>query len=545
MDVRLIDQEALGSLGGMYMHGTFLFGVDLLDASARKKRKFRKWLMKHYTAQFYELSEDIQHRMASDISDQEFVAFLAACHCELERRLQKRRAKSQQILDSMDKETAAAIETVLEWEEWTAPRNTGAAWELTVDENAAFRRCLILQNVDGEGYQEENYLVDSLMLEQDGGHYVITGRLEGADTPLRMSFSNAFVRVENFDPVGAVIVDEPWQFLSLLACQILEKLALPGNNGTDKERRLMPLLEELERLRLSGKGFPLMIEIAISHGLPKVARILENAKQGKQVRLRQRLCRCDCEPLWRDIFDMIRDSQSAYPKAVEVMCDPEQLSQDRNTITRVLNRLGYTGNYPLFEKLGRVDGLHLVSSYGRSYFVHHEKEAVFRLLCVENHLWGRLNISILAGTAFPRKTDIPQDVYSCLFDGNGRRFAHVIYDPRYYMDPETVDFKQMAQIAAKRAEFRKLTREERALSCSSIGSGWGLFFGMLLFAGGLFGVAMTIGFALIAILMALLFGAASEIPDLMTSIPWWQILVFCWIGFGGSMGIVEVLAKHK
>ena len=545
MDIRWIDQKTLGSLAGIYMHGTFLFSKNLLDASARKKRKFRKWAMKHYTAQFYEFSEDIQHCMASDVSDHDFVAFLAACHCEMATRLEERRVKEQQILDGMDAETAAAIKAVLEWEEWSPPRNTGTAWELTVDESTAFRRCLVLQNVDGEGYSEENYLVDNLMLEQDRDRYVITGQLEGADTSLRMSFSNASVRVECFNPVGAVLMADPWQLVSLIANQILEKLSLPGDHGCDKERKLAPLLEELGRLWVAEENFPLISELAVAHGLPKVAHLLENENKRQRFRLHQRLYQSDCEPLWRDIFDRIRVSQADYAKAAEVLCDPQQLLQDRNAITRALNDLGYYGTYPLFEKHGRVDGVHLASSYGQSYFVFHEKEAVFRLLCVENHLWGRSNIAILATTAFPRKKNNPQDVYSCLFDAKGKRFANEMLDTRCYFDSEVRDLRQLAQAAAKKAEFRKLTKEERAMCFAPIGSGGGLFLGMFLFAGGLFGILMTIGFALIAVLMALLFGAASEIPELMSSMPWWQILVFCWVGFGASMGIVEVLAKRK
>lgn len=546
MDLRQIGQEDLGCLAGMYMHGTFLFGQGLEEASARKQRRFRKWVMKQYTDRVYELSEAAWLYIDKDVADRDFVGFLAACHKEMQRRLEEKNAAQRQLLSELDEETAAALELLLEGDEWIAPRMLETAMELTVDENAAYRRQLILEDATGEGYQEGIYLSVPLRLEKVDGRYVLSGRVDIADVDLRISFSRVKVRVDCFDPVHSVPMEDPWRYLSQLAHVILEKLRLPGNYGNETEQSLIPLLVELEGLGESGEHFALLAQIAASHGLQKEARVLKNAKAGNQYWLMRRLCDSRCEEMWRWVFDQIRSSQDGYIKAVDALCDREQLTRERRIIQAALEKMGYTGSWPLFEKRGRVDGLHVAAANDQSYFIFREKNVVFRILCVENCHQGQPLCSFLAGTAFLRAKEEAEDIYSCMFDKKGRRLSFYVTDSRWYtLETKTEDLERTAQAAAKKAELRKLSKEERELCCATDGTGVGLFFWVLLVMGGLFGIFMTLGFMLITVLLALVFGAAGEIPGLMASMPWWQIFVFAWVAFGVSMGIVEVLAMKN
>ena len=60
--------------------------------------------------------------------------------------------------------------------------------------------------------------------------------------------------------------------------------------------------------------------------------------------------------------------------------------------------------------------------------------------------------------------------------------------------------------------------------------------------GGIFGLTMTLGLLGLAALILLCFGADTS---MVWSIPWWLVLLFCWVGYGGTMGIITMLAKRR
>ena len=73
----------------------------------------------------------------------------------------------------------------------------------------------------------------------------------------------------------------------------------------------------------------------------------------------------------------------------------------------------------------------------------------------------------------------------------------------------------------------------------------GMFCWIFLIAGGMFGIAMTLIMMLLCIIVTATFGLFSDIPEMLREIPWVLLLAIGWIGFGGAMGIVEVLVKRK
>ena len=74
---------------------------------------------------------------------------------------------------------------------------------------------------------------------------------------------------------------------------------------------------------------------------------------------------------------------------------------------------------------------------------------------------------------------------------------------------------------------------------------WLMFLLFFVFMGGLFGIFMTVGLMAISIVIALVFGQPYAIPSMITDIPWWKCLAFCWIAFGGIMGFITILSKRK
>ena len=72
-----------------------------------------------------------------------------------------------------------------------------------------------------------------------------------------------------------------------------------------------------------------------------------------------------------------------------------------------------------------------------------------------------------------------------------------------------------------------------------------MFWWVFLIGGGMFGIAMTLIMMLLCIITTAAFGLVADIPEMLKIMPWGLLLTIGWIGFGGAMGIVEVLAHRQ
>lgn len=244
---------------------------------------------------------------------------------------------------------------------------------------------------------------------------------------------------------------------------------------------------------------------------------------------------------------LIKESQSEYPSQAELCCDTKRLSETRGEIQRLMQAEGYSGTYPDFFKKGSVKRVHLAESYNMDYFVGAEKNVVFCVHCTEETFDGNLSVEFLCGTELLKKNETEGDIYSCTFDAKGRRFfTTVSYNSAVEESSEAQDsLEQKVKIAAKRAELKRLTKEERKAIYGFDMPYFRLFAAIFIFAGGLFGIFMTLGLMLMAVLFALIDGQPQTVPSMITDIPWWFCLVFSWVAFGGAMGIITVLSKRK
>jgi len=387
--------------------------------------------------------------------------------------------------------------------------------------------------------------------------------------PFSVSFSDAEVKVELTKNTPAVFPENPVTALQSTASNLLDKYALSKDFLNEKETALLSLAAELAETsyfavipeELEVKSFTLLSSLAEKHGKKKLVRILQRLAEvyskGKgSARLRDKFCKVmntsECEPLWREMFVIFADSQEEYPSLSELYYSTEELGPIRERITELLYAQGYTGSYPDFEKRGELRAFRVTASYGNVYFVGREKNVRFFIHCTEEHFNGHLMISLGCGTHILRRNEKEGDIYSCRFDGNGKRyFDSVSYEKDYIAEDGTVssdDLDLRVGIAVKKAEMRKLTREEKKeLQSLSIprSSFFYLFILIFLFMGGLFGILMCAGVAFLSIIAALAVGQVGEIGCLLTSIPWWQVFTFCAVGFGAGMGVVTLLVHFK
>ena len=99
------------------------------------------------------------------------------------------------------------------------------------------------------------------------------------------------------------------------------------------------------------------------------------------------------------------------------------------------------------------------------------------------------------------------------------------------------DLDRKLHLAAKKAELRKLTRQEKDFGelC------WPLFFVALLGFGGFAGICMTIAMALVAGLVSLLFGGTDAMWNVLSALPYGKVFWFTLEIVGGTLGTLLLL----
>lgn len=462
-----------------------------------------------------------------------------------------------------DEPLLSALEQLLDRELWPEMQRTEDGVRIIVDDTPAFRRGLILQNAAGLPQDKEGWYCHDLRMQKTEKGYCFAGQLEDPveelSEPLRMTFEAARVEVSLFDACkGLSFTDEPWSFLRIVGCAICEKAELPGDYCNPEEKALLPLLRELVSLDFSRQeqaSFPELKKLTEKYGYRKAGKLLHKLETIRSdeaafpkiaEKLKELLCEKAYEPLWRELYEKLTASQAGYPHMAEVLFDPQLLTRSREEIQSLLESKGYSGTYPDFVKTGAVSGIRLEHSYRMTYFVGMEKRARHYIHCREVFMEGYgLMIQFLCGTAFLKKKEAETDVYGCLFNAAGRRLFHTVHHNISTEPNESDDLQTTIAIAVKKAECLPLTKEEKKAYYGEMLPGWGLFLQILLIVGGLFGIVMTLVMMVVCILMTAASGMASQIPDMLKAMPWGWLLAIGWIGFGGILGLVEVLAYRK
>lgn len=409
---------------------------------------------------------------------------------------------------------------------------------------------LTLKDVSGlPEVVEDGWLLWCSDIRADGDGYVLVGDVEGPELEdcmdVKLRFSGVDVELVS---VRADVVDSherPWWALSALANGIVRKSEVAPQLLNERERALLPLLREVAML-VGWRGAPGQLEFPLLRArmepelLPLLERLEQSGPEWKRLwkasdKLQRRLNRSRYAHIWRGIYDEIAASQAEYPLK---SCVSAQL---RRRIEEKLRSMGYSGSYPDFIKRGEVRGLHVVESHGQTYFICNEKKAVFHIHCRE-YLGseGGVMIDHVCGTELLREDEIQGDILSCMFDARGRR---LIGSVSYVQDMDDSQLERKLVIAAKKAELRRLNKEERRSE--------GMIHGLMLFAvvyllgcGLLAGVVISFFVVVSALVTALLFGWG-EIRAMLREVPWMELFFFAWALFGGSFAISSIWDRKK
>ena len=548
-DLSQLRWSELGSLAVMFRHMEALFGQNLADRHERKQKKAVKYLRKCYAEAITKLPADIGNYLRTETNYRELFLFLGACNQEMSRRVEEKRTSETLIFDALDEETRWIFRLVMDSDvQCTIVHLPSGGIALQIPDWPAFQRSLVLENaVLLPDYADAECIEWISGIGTEGSQYIL---YEQDQEVLRFTVAHAKVECYNCTK-GIYYWDNPWIYLDWLIVMLIQKADMPGDHCNEREKELLPLLREFNRLGFL-KEYPLLTKLTEECGCngKRFQKFLQKCGKMNHLRRNQYLCHQEFEPLWRVLFEKIRLSQEGYPVFVEQHCDASVLEKTRQALEKFFHKQGFTGQYPDFEKTDDIRGLHLVENFKQTYFCGLEKGAKMYIHCEEALTEdNQLTIHFLCGTALKQKNTTAQDAYCCCFHGNGKRLFWWVKELALLDDHQT-RFSQartlrLAAIAVKRVHLEKLTKEEKQLIALPSGSWVTLFLLWVLLGGGFFASFMVLGFALIVTLMIGLLDSWRNVWPALCAAPWHYVLIFCWLGFGVSMGIISVLAKRK
>ena len=393
-----------------------------------------------------------------------------------------------------------------------------------------------LMEASGMPEEKEIGFFDPYELKEDDNFHILTGQVSDLDyeneEDVQLRFSDAEtafgnLRLEPVDRYG-----RPWQCLADCGRELLHKAEMAGELLNDRERTILPMLRELGIVTGYGSdedisGFDHLRARFAPELHPYLDQMERSAKNWKKYRnsadkLLNRLNRVEYLPLWKMIRDEIAATQTDYPLSAQV--SPEVVLR----IEEGLHSRGYSGSYPEFVRTGTIERSRLLKSHGTRRWVRKGTPALFHIRVVELNM-GQLQF--LCGTELLPDGEQSLGFDSCGFDAKGRRFL------RDVTWTEGDDLDRKLYLAAKKAELRKLNRQEKDFGELL----WPLFLVALLGFGGFAAVCITIGMALVAGLVSLLFGGADALWNVLTILPYGKVFWFTLATVGGTLGALILL----
>ena len=560
MDISKLDINHIELFGLAYSVAREVFDVEPIKATEKIQRKIRKWVNKTYV-DGDDLPKKVLNFIDDSKSDSEFIKFLAECSKHIEEHGTWKKQLFEKVAIDFSEDVKKAFIHLFETMQYCEiVEKQEDKIIFTLDETYSYKRKLIL-HTSKENFIDNFDLIgfsDAQIVKEENGYKLICVA-ENYETetsvPIGIFFDQATTEIDVYRADHRDFDDNPWESLAFMASDILEKDYLGAKFFNQKEQNIIPLLKELRALSawapLCNEETPnfeilkqYMTKYNTSDLIPLVDKFAATDKEKPMhplvlSRLTNKLNEATCESLWRELYELVADTQEGYADKI-LSYNQTKLNKIRLQIEKKFHTLGYEGRYPTFSKKGAIKGIRLEESYNQSYFVGAEKNVEHIIECREFFNCDVLNIQFICGTALLKKGESITDIYSCCFNKKGRRLFK-----KFCWDAEDTDvLEQFITIATKKAECTKLNKKEKEL----LGNGtvsWQYFVSMFIFAGGLFAVLMTTATFLILCLVTAILDGFSGILDMIKQMPWWLFFAISFVGFGGAMAIVDTKAKTK
>ncbi len=572
MDISRIDENYIELFDNWYCLAAGLIEVEPSKASPKQIKKMRAYIQK-LIADEDEYPQKIKALISKDRTDAEILDLLISAHKYIERNGTIRDHSLEKHSADMPQDVREAFKYMIDNGVYCCDtRKEGDDILIDLENAKSYRRTLILKNASG--VPSENFdtitFENTLPLSKTDDGYKLIGVaesfLENMQFPFATYFNDAEVKITVLNAAAEEYWQSPWEELEAIASSIRLKHDLSPDLLCEKEKAILPLINELSMLSryyydinlIDSIYFESLRALAQKHGCTKVLNILDKLSQNPDdskkrinyiLKLNTILNDKKYERMWREVRDLLADSQSDYPTETETFVDKDELLMTRKRIEELMAAHGYSGTYPDFVKRAPMKSLHLAESYDMQYFVGFEKNVEYFIHCVEACFNRHLEITLICGTALLKHGERPTDAHTCRFNSQGHTFAHTIrYESGYVGEDgksESDDLELAVSAAVKKAELKRLTKNEKQRLNIYAASPISIFLFVFVLAGGMFAGFMTLAMLLICILVTAVYGLASEIPEMLSAMPWLLILLIGWIGFGVAMGIVTVISKRK
>lgn len=554
LDVTQLGESDLDTLTAIRNISEISFRIPRDRSSAGKRRKARKLLEKKCRNQFSALPTKIAEHLNS-LTDEEFFDFLKTCFNERLRRYRTERESGFEKLARFGEKVRLAAIEVTENDTPSLEYRDGTV-TIMVNEGAFYIR-LKLHGVTEftEDFNIENLYLAKFDYDEETGKYLFVS--DDIDGTIRFAFTEAEAEFLPYDALGVrAISSSPWRTLSVACGRILRKVELAPELLCEREKELLPLIREISTLIFAEEDikFDNLRAIAKKHGFKKIEKALSKIERKKNFKrkfdgtriLRKKLKHISNIKMWRELYDIIAESQKDYPKATDIVLDVDEVTAVRERVTKIFYDRGYSGVYPCFTKPLKPRKFLCFLSHGMHYIAFGEKRMQARVYFSESTI-GIPTLRVCSGTVFYRKNEFVDDFFSFAFDARGRRYYAGSNITEFKSDNE--ELEKVVNIAAKKAEFEQLTKDEKEIDKRvpyhthypiSLRTDWKLLLFIILFCtvvgGGLFFIGMTMFSFLIEMIPQGF--TAESISEFIKTFPLLYLAAMSFLGFGGLCGLI-------
>lgn len=526
------------------------------------------------------LTEETRRSLSDESDLEDLINFLKEIKTDHEECMEQKYAETMELLsDFGEKESNALslfLDTVASGED-SRIRMYEKSCIIVIEETEAYISSIVLENADGDNI-EDGIQWDHAELSRSGDGYLLellcSDYVNDEDILGKISFSGVSLKVELFNYTLSSISrgnSVPWDMLGQWLDELRSKENLGPEYINNGEKRFLSFCgSELFMPSIFITGELVVSENTVLKDYIKKSNtlsllpILDSIKRSetKKKRLKQilkfknEIIKCQYEPLWRCIFEDLKEAASVYPSKSELTSDNVLLTDSRQYVTKRFTDAGFEGEYPHFRKMGSLGKLRIVEANGNPCFVGYEKHMASYVDCMEYCYDGNFTIYFLVGTILFKRDKLESfgksDAFSGFFYDNARRAGKVLWafipSALPGSEAEFDDLNVTISTAIKRSMFEKLSRDERKrlyndaerVSISTLSAIWTL-------GGLIYGFMLTLTFMIFDLIVGLIESSGSFIEAwaFMIQTPWWIVFAGSSFGFGALMFIISLISQRK
>ncbi|MCR4593518.1 MAG: DUF3878 family protein, partial [Clostridiales bacterium] len=436
-----------------------------------------------------------------------------------------------------------------------------------------------LHNASGFSYTDDDYVYlsfgDSTLTYEDEEFFLtvrVISYIDDDEHPEQISeirFKSVDVETKIYKAdADQYFWAQPWGHITQLAEVIMNKKDLSQGLICDAEQKILPLLMDLYKLTDNGaynndfqgmQKLPLLREYIEKYQYSDVLKYIDEfekqSEAEKKYKAKEELLKVlnkkKYEPLWRELFEIINDSQKAYPAIHECYISQEELDETHRKIEEFFNNKGYTGTYPDFCKQERMRGLRL-ARYGddlsrligmcpAAYHIHCKDEY--------SNFNNSYSIQFVTGVELLKNGEQAGDIYSCMFDSKGKTYfdsvVYELYSENEHLFPWVGNLYKIMEIAVKKAEQKRLTRAERKNANEYSNTPLWAYFDFALLFGMLFAILFTPLLFLFFIPLTLLIDGKEALTGIAQDFPWLSVLLGSFSLASIGIFVMELFTDRK